>query len=103
MLHGAGIFTLHLPSGALQKWSSFVGKYTIHGANGYEKWRFDMMIYTLTIEVEDNFQNGNFRIRTDELICFRGVAQPPTCNMNIYIYIYYIYIYIYTHRETYIK
>ena len=38
---------------------------------------------------------GNFMIPTDELIFFRGVAQPPTIYIYIFImYIIYIYIVI---------
>ena len=49
---------------------------------------------------------GNFMIPTDELLFFRGVAQPPTIYMYIYnVYYVYIYsnivsyvIYIFTHK-----
>ena len=89
MLHGAGIFTLHLPSGALQKWSSFVGKYTIHGANGYEKWRFDMMICTLTVE----FLIFKMGISESELTS-PHMFQRGGSTTNLQHDITYIYIYI---------
>ena len=40
-------------------------------------------------------------IPTDELIFFRGVAQPPTIYICIYN-VYYVYIYIYSNIVSYV-